>query len=736
MPEGDSLHRAAARLQPLVGLRLAATSPHPRGLVTGVAKAVDGRRLEGVEAVGKNLLLRFEGGVTVRSHLRMNGRWRVGRVGSTGAGRPWLVLRGETIEATQWNGPVLTLDLGPVLRLGPDLLADGSDPAVLVARLRRGGRLAAARRGAPGSAARRGHREHVDVGGALGRPRVAVDSGGRGARRGAPRGVGMGTDGDARVRRGSAAAAGGLPPCRSPLRALWDADRVARPGRRQPHRLLVPRVPTASPGRPRIRFTAWGRGYVRGMTASTLALPARYRGPELIATGGMADVYAATDDTLDRRVAIKILNERFAGDPEIRTRFAREARIAARLSVEPNVITIFDVADVAGQPAIVMEFLPGGTLADRMRAGRIPPALALAWLAQAGRALDAAHAANVVHRDVKPANLMLGADGEVRVTDFGIARIAGDVALTSVGTILGTSGYMSPEQAVGGTATAASDRYGLAVVAFELLCGRRPYLAETFAAEAAAHASAPIPKATGFDRSLPPAIDAVLERALAKDPAERFRSCGELVASLKAAFADSAGTTVRIIGAGAPTAATDAAAPRSRHVSRRSGRTIGIAAALGALALVGVVLAATVGGGGDTTLPPTTVVRTATVAGETQVRTVTVEAQPANPATTQGALPVTAASTASGSALNDQGFRLLDAGDADAALPILERAVAALRGSGSLTEAYALYNLALARFSTGNCEGITELLDSSESIQGHRSEIKRLQHQVDKGCDG
>ena len=167
-----------------------------------------------------------------------------------------------------------------------------------------------------------------------------------------------------------------------------------------------------------------------------------------------------------------------------------------------------------------------------------------------------------------------------------------------MGTILGTSGYMSPEQAVGGTATAASDRYGLAVVAFELLSGRRPYLAETFAAEAAAHATAPIPAATGFDRSLPPAIDAVLERGLAKDPAERFRSCGELVASLKAAFAESAGTTVRSSDPGRRRR-PDAAAPRSRHVSRRSGRTIGIAAALGALALVGVVLAATVGGGGD-----------------------------------------------------------------------------------------------------------------------------------------
>ena len=138
MPEGDSLHRAAARLRPLVGLRLTATSPNPRGLVTGVAKAIDGRRLESVEAVGKNLLLRFEGGITVRSHLRMNGRWRVGPIGSTGVGRPWLLLRGDGIEATQWNGPVLTLDAGPVRRLGPDLLADASDPAVLIGRLRRG----------------------------------------------------------------------------------------------------------------------------------------------------------------------------------------------------------------------------------------------------------------------------------------------------------------------------------------------------------------------------------------------------------------------------------------------------------------------------------------------------------------------------------------------------------------------------------------------------------------------
>jgi endonuclease VIII len=141
VPEGDSLHRAARRLQPLVGQRLEVESPNPRAQATGVAPHVDGRVLESVEAVGKNLLLRFEGGIVVRSHLRMTGRWRLERRGKQRAGLPWLVLRGDELEGVLWNGPVLTLETRNVSRLGQDVLADDFDAEAAVARLRRAGDL-------------------------------------------------------------------------------------------------------------------------------------------------------------------------------------------------------------------------------------------------------------------------------------------------------------------------------------------------------------------------------------------------------------------------------------------------------------------------------------------------------------------------------------------------------------------------------------------------------------------
>ena len=179
-----------------------------------------------------------------------------------------------------------------------------------------------------------------------------------------------------------------------------------------------------------------------------------------------------------------MLAERYAADDDFRARFTREALTAASLS-HPNVVTIYDVGEPdGGTPFIVMEHLGGGSLADRARDGRIPHDTAIAWLDQAARALDAAHTAGIVHRDVKPGNLMLDDQGDVHVTDFGIARAAAHDPLTSAGTILGSSGYMAPEQARGEPATDASDRYALGCVAFELLTGRRPFEAESPTAEA------------------------------------------------------------------------------------------------------------------------------------------------------------------------------------------------------------------------------------------------------------
>ena len=183
----------------------------------------------------------------------------------------------------------------------------------------------------------------------------------------------------------------------------------------------------------------------------------------------MGEVYRATDTVLERPVAVKVLADRYSRDPEARGRFKREAMAAARLSGEPHVITVFDVGEHEARPFIVMEFLDGGSLHAKVSAGGIDSHEALGWLEQAAEALDTAHRHGIVHRDVKPANLLLDRSGSLQVLDFGIASAAGLDTLTLPGTILGTAGYLAPEQARGEPATAASDRYALGVVAFELL---------------------------------------------------------------------------------------------------------------------------------------------------------------------------------------------------------------------------------------------------------------------------
>jgi eukaryotic-like serine/threonine-protein kinase len=457
------------------------------------------------------------------------------------------------------------------------------------------------------------------------------------------------------------------------------------------------------------------------MPASTTILPPRYLSPERVAEGGMGEIYRATDEALGRDVAVKILAERYAQDEPLRARFTREALAAARLSGEPHTVTIFDVGEHAERPFIVMEYLPGGSLEDQLKAGSVAAGDALAWLDDAALALDAAHERGVVHRDVKPANLLLDASGRVRVADFGIASAAGMDSMTKPGTVLGTAGYLSPEQAQGERAGPATDCYALAVVAYELLTGERPFRRDSATAEAAAHINDPVPSVCTRRNELPCELDPVFERALAKDPTERYSTCGELVAELRHALDDAAGRT-RV---GAPLPATAATAPLRRRRSR-----VPLLAAVALLALLGGGVAlAMLASGGDGNPQAQTVIRTVTAEGKQTVKTVT-EPAPTTAPTTQATPP----SSQSAAALNDAGYTKMQAGDYQGALPLLEQAVQQLQGTSSITEAYADYNLAYTRLKLGNCDGVADLLARSEAVQGHRSEITHLRNDARKSC--
>src|SRR3954447_23017519 len=212
------------------------------------------------------------------------------------------------------------------------------------------------------------------------------------------------------------------------------------------------------------------------VTPERISLPGRYRVVRHLANGGMASVWEAHDELLGRDVAVKVMASHLGADERARKRFQREARAAAGLSSHPNVVTIYDVGEFRDRVFMVMEIMRGGSVGDRLRSGsEIPHATALRWLRDAAGALDAAHEAGVVHRDIKPGNLLLDGHDRLAVADFGIARVAWEDQLTASGQGLGTAAYLSPEQPMGEPATPATDRYALAVVAYELLTGTRPF---------------------------------------------------------------------------------------------------------------------------------------------------------------------------------------------------------------------------------------------------------------------
>jgi serine/threonine-protein kinase len=439
-------------------------------------------------------------------------------------------------------------------------------------------------------------------------------------------------------------------------------------------------------------------------------LPDRYRDPVPIGIGGMGEVYRARDAELGREVAVKVLAEALADQQEFRRRFRREAVSAARIA-HPHVATVYDVGEHEGRPYLVMEYLPGGALADRI-AGRPAPEDAIRWIEQTAGALDAAHARGVIHRDIKPANLLLDASGNVKVADFGIARVlegSGGSTVTAAGTVLGTTGYLAPEQARAEPATRATDVYSLSAVAYELLTGRRPFGGRSMAAEMAAHLYEPVPPASEREPAIPRAADAVLARGMAKEPGGRYPSAGLMAAELRDAVLGVPAPAVAVAPPPPPPppapdpgqASPPPPPPRERIVSRARRRSLApVLVPLAVLvAAFGVGAALLAGGdGGDPGRPAADARTTTTV--ERAASTERVAERPPDP-------------LADARAAVDRSTAMLSDGDASAALPLAVSAYEALKGSGDPYEGNAAYNAGRSLIDLGRCDEAVPYLEAS-----------------------
>jgi hypothetical protein len=329
----------------------------------------------------------------------------------------------------------------------------------------------------------------------------------------------------------------------------------------------------------------------------------RYEIEQLLGIGGMSSVYRARDRLLERRVALKVLHAQHSHDPQYVARFRREAQAIARLS-HPNIVTVIDRGEFDGCQYIVLEHVDGANLKQVVeRDGRLPVAQALALAHQVARGLAFAHEQGIVHRDVKPQNVLVDEDGRARVTDFGIARsLERDDGLTATGTLLGTSDYIAPEQASGEAVDARSDQYSLGALLYELLAGEPPYPGESFMTVAMRHLNDPVPSVRNVRPDVSPRLDTVIGRAMAKRPGERFPSTEAMIGALEACMAEEAARE-------APDGRTEAipvATPAYPPISgRRSTRIPLIATALLAVGLavlalvVGLALRAAPGDKGD-----------------------------------------------------------------------------------------------------------------------------------------
>jgi hypothetical protein len=331
-------------------------------------------------------------------------------------------------------------------------------------------------------------------------------------------------------------------------------------------------------------------------------LSGRYRIEDQIGAGGMSTVYLAFDETLERPVALKVLESDFSRDPNALERFRREARTVAQLS-HPHVVMVIDAGEDEGHPYIVFEHVRGETLKDRIRrSGPLPISEAVAYAIEIGRALDAAHERQLVHRDVKPQNVLLDEEGRAKVTDFGIARSLELDAhqLTAAGRVVGTTDYVSPEQALGHEVTGQSDVYSLGIVLYEMLAGEVPFSGDSSINVAMKHVREGLPDIRARRPEISAALAAVVERATAKDIANRYPTVREMLRDLEEMLTYEA---ARAGGAeGEATAVLDQLVPERAH-GRRGRRRLRIAlTALVALAIAlgaGVAIEATRDQGGN-----------------------------------------------------------------------------------------------------------------------------------------
>ena len=263
-------------------------------------------------------------------------------------------------------------------------------------------------------------------------------------------------------------------------------------------------------------------------------LDGRYRVDTLIATGGMSGVYRGLDLRLDRPVACKIMDSRYAGDNQFLARFRREARAVAKLK-HPGLVAVYDQGIDGAHPFLVMELIEGGTLRELLaERGPMPPHAVAAVLRPVLGGLAAAHHAGLVHRDVKPENVLISDDGDVKIADFGLVRAIAEAKITSTSVILGTAAYLSPEQVSTGDAGPASDVYSVGILTYELLTGATPFRGDTALTVAYQRMDHDVPAPSAAIGGVPKEFDELLSRATSRDPADRYADAGDMAAELEA----------------------------------------------------------------------------------------------------------------------------------------------------------------------------------------------------------